>query len=402
MKKMMQNIKKESDITIDLNSYIAEKRNQINDWLDNRVKTNSSVIYSSVDIRNSGFKSAAVDTNLFPAGFNNLSKASIELASKYFREFIDKKSTSSKKIAVYVESFSRNIRYWESLNSLLMIISEANYEVKIITFNEELKKDMNDIDSTIKIHLAKKCGGNLLVEGDWMPDVVILNNDIMENAPDQLLNVNNIVLPNIKYGWYNRKKSNHFEHYNEIAEDFSKDFDIDPWLISTFFTKSNKVNFKNEEGLDDLAHKIDSLLLKIRRKYDEYAISDTPTVFVKANSGTFGRGVISVNSGDQILHLNKKRRANLNNIRSGIINSEVIIQEGINTIEKFKQYPAENITYSMNSKVIGKFIRYNTEKGISNNLNSKGMFFNESNEEVTETENLISRIANIAASHELL
>jgi len=27
--------------------------------------------YSSVDLRNSGFKLALVDTNLFPAGFNN-------------------------------------------------------------------------------------------------------------------------------------------------------------------------------------------------------------------------------------------------------------------------------------------------------------------------------------------
>src|SRR5215212_8886673 len=38
-----------------------------NHWLEHDVP-----FYASVDLRNSGFKLAPVDTNLFPGGFNNL------------------------------------------------------------------------------------------------------------------------------------------------------------------------------------------------------------------------------------------------------------------------------------------------------------------------------------------
>ncbi|MBI3616766.1 MAG: glutamate--cysteine ligase [Candidatus Omnitrophica bacterium] len=38
-------------------------------WLDSHERSKELPLYSSVDIRDSGFKLAVVDTNLFPAGF---------------------------------------------------------------------------------------------------------------------------------------------------------------------------------------------------------------------------------------------------------------------------------------------------------------------------------------------
>ncbi|RXM06277.1 hypothetical protein EO238_29295, partial [Citrobacter sp. AAK_AS5] len=45
--------------------------------------------YSSVDIRNAGFKLAPVDTNLFPGGWNNLTDEMLPLAVQAAMAAID-------------------------------------------------------------------------------------------------------------------------------------------------------------------------------------------------------------------------------------------------------------------------------------------------------------------------
>src|SRR6266566_2179445 len=47
----------------------------IEQWFRSRFRERPAPFYCSVDLRNSGFKLAPVDTNLFPAGFNNLNPA---------------------------------------------------------------------------------------------------------------------------------------------------------------------------------------------------------------------------------------------------------------------------------------------------------------------------------------
>ncbi len=44
----------------------------IENWLQDKWQKHATPFYSSVDLRNSGFNLALVDTNLCPGGFNNL------------------------------------------------------------------------------------------------------------------------------------------------------------------------------------------------------------------------------------------------------------------------------------------------------------------------------------------
>ena len=44
-------------------------------WLRGQWQEHTPPFYGSVDLRNSGFKLAPVDMNLFPGGFNNLNSA---------------------------------------------------------------------------------------------------------------------------------------------------------------------------------------------------------------------------------------------------------------------------------------------------------------------------------------
>ena len=52
----------------------------IEHWLRAQWQEHTPPFYSSVDLRNSGFKIAPVDTNLYPGGFNNLSREMLPLA----------------------------------------------------------------------------------------------------------------------------------------------------------------------------------------------------------------------------------------------------------------------------------------------------------------------------------
>src|SRR5690606_29091281 len=53
-----------------LEKKIIDEQIKIETWFRQAFQDKPTIITSSVDIRNAGFKIAPVDTNLFPAGFN--------------------------------------------------------------------------------------------------------------------------------------------------------------------------------------------------------------------------------------------------------------------------------------------------------------------------------------------
>ena len=67
-------------------------------------------IYTSVDLRNAGYKLAPVDTNIYPAGFNNLCTIYNEECVISFKNYIDKDYGDVKKILLITEALSKNIK----------------------------------------------------------------------------------------------------------------------------------------------------------------------------------------------------------------------------------------------------------------------------------------------------
>ena len=53
---------------------ILDSMTDIEHWFRQNWQEHTPPFYGSVDLRNSGFKLAPVDMNLFPGGFNNLSE----------------------------------------------------------------------------------------------------------------------------------------------------------------------------------------------------------------------------------------------------------------------------------------------------------------------------------------
>ena len=56
----------------ELEARILDSMPAIERWFRLEWMEHTPPFYSSVDVRNAGFKLAPVDTNLFPGGFNNL------------------------------------------------------------------------------------------------------------------------------------------------------------------------------------------------------------------------------------------------------------------------------------------------------------------------------------------
>ncbi|MGE0754115.1 MAG: glutamate--cysteine ligase, partial [Alphaproteobacteria bacterium] len=159
------------------------------------------------------------------------------------------------------------------------------------------------------------------------------------------------------------------------AESFGSAFSIDPWLISAGFHACGMVDFKQREGLECLAESVEELLACARKKYKHYGIDQEPYVYIKADSGTYGMGVMTVNSARDVLEMNKKERNKMHVIKEGTQVHEVIIQEGIPTIDRVDGKPAEPMIYLVGGCPTGGMFRVNGARDPLNNLNAKGMEF---------------------------
>src|SRR5271156_4605018 len=112
---------------------IHGKREQIHQWLLSHEKLYTP-FYTSVDIRDAGFKIAVVDTNLFPAGFNNLCEHGLADAEAIIKKAILTRVPDAANILIVAEEHTRNTWYLENLRILQEIITKAGFNAKIATF----------------------------------------------------------------------------------------------------------------------------------------------------------------------------------------------------------------------------------------------------------------------------
>ena len=343
---------------------IINNYQKIEGWFRNQWLKYPPPFYSSIDIRNSGFKIAPIDTNLFPAGFNNLKKDFESLYITAVKHSLDSLKTNVDKILIIPEDHTRNIHYLKSLEYLASLIEKAGYEVLVS------KPDLNGNDNYKKIN-------SLLQYDSFIPDAILLNNDLSEGIPDYLNDVKQIILPSKNIGWTKRSKSEHFDFYSDVARYFSKLINIDPWLINPEFRNCGEINFKTKQGEDCLIYNAEKLFSIINSKYNEYGINEKPFIIIKADSGTYGMGVISIDSIDQIKNLNRKQRNKMTSTKGNVLLNKVILQEGVYSFEETKSSKnvAEPVIYSFSNFLVGGFYRTHQDKANNENLNSPGMMF---------------------------
>lgn len=362
----------------DLEQQLISLAPQIERWFRLEWQEHTPPFYGSVDLRNAAYKLAPVDTNLFPGGFNNLSEDMLPLAVQAATSAIEKYCPDAKNLLLIPENHTRNMFYLQNVLRLASILRQTGLTVRFGSLNPEVTEPTTltlPDGRTLTAEPLKRSGKRIGLEG-FDPCAILLNNDLSAGLPEVLRGLHEqVLLPPLHAGWAVRRKSTHFAAYNDVAKKFGKAFDLDPWLINPYFAKATNINFQEHQGEEALAAHADSLLKQIRLKYKEYGIEDQPFVIVKADAGTYGMGIMSIKDPAELIGLNRKQRNKMAVIKEGMEVTDVLLQEGVRTIERIEDHTAEPVVYMLDRFVIGGFYRYNTERGNDENLNSPGMSF---------------------------
>ena len=362
---------------LDLERRFLDSMPTIEHWFRTQWLEHTVPFYASVDLRNSGFKLAPVDTNLFPGGFNNLNPDFLPLCVMAMQSAVEKICPEARGILLIPENHTRNLFYLQNVAQLVTILKQAGMNVRVGSLLPEITDpkvfDLPNGNTLMLEPLMRR--KNRLGLAEFDPCVVLLNNDLSGGVPDILKNLEQGVFPPLSAGWYARRKSQHFTAYDRVAGQLGELLDIDQWLINPYFATCNQVNFHERLGEECLAAQVDALLQKIRVKYAEYGVRQAPFVIVKADAGTYGMGIMTVKDAAEIKGMNRKQRNKMAVVKEGLQVHDVLIQEGVYTFEEVNDAVAEPVIYMIDHYVVGGFYRVHTERRVDENLNAPGMFF---------------------------
>ncbi len=393
----------------ELVNFISKNWNSLNIYIDRQQENIPVPLYASIDIRESKDKFAPVDHNIYPAGFNNICITDLTESSFNFKQAIEKYVPKAKNIGIIPESHTKNLFYLDNIAMLSKAIRDAGFNVHIISFDKSLFPDGNSIrllsQSKFELNIYPvEIKENKIISPELNKefDLAILNNDQsqpMEIDWDKLITP---VLPTPKIGWFKRNKIKHFELYANVIENFAKEFSINPQLLQAYFKSTDGIDFSTKDGLEKLAAEVDAVIREI---------GPNKKVFIKAGQGTYGMGIQVVSSGAEVLAMNRKKRNKMDIGKNRKKFTSVIIQEGVDTILKYDDAPAEVTIYLVDGDSIGGFMRVNGQKDTISNLNSKGMVFrkfciseirqDQDHKAKEATYSIIARLANLAAGLEI-
>ncbi|GAB1383104.1 glutamate--cysteine ligase [Burkholderiales bacterium] len=335
-------------------------------------------LYCAVDIRNAGFKLAPVDTNLYPDGWHNLSPDTLPLAVQAAQAAIEKICPEARNLLIVPENGKHSSFYLASLQRLQEVFRMAGLNVRLGSIDPALKRSTSlalPDGEKLTLEPAQRTRFRLGLK-HFDPCTILLNNDLSAGAPGILEDLpEQYLLPPLQAGWSVRRKSRHFQCYDEVSKRFGKLLGVDPWLINPLFATCGEIDLHAPDGGECLRTHVDALLTKVRRKYKEYGIADKPFVVVKADQGTRGMGIMTVRDVKDLAALQQPARKADKGAAPDIPRGEVIIQEGVLTNERVHDAVAEPVVYMIDRYVVGGFYRIHAERGVDENLNAPGARF---------------------------
>src|SRR3990167_3151618 len=174
-----------------LEQHLLRQCQQIEAWFATEWQKTPPPVYGSVDLRNAGFKLAPIDMNLFPSGFNNLNPNFLSFAVTAAKKNILKMLPTAKRILIIPENHTRNLFYWENIKTLQIILENAGFQVRLGTLLTDIQMPL-----TITLQSGEKITVDALLRkedklqlADFLPDAILLNNDLADGIPDILQNL---------------------------------------------------------------------------------------------------------------------------------------------------------------------------------------------------------------------
>jgi glutamate--cysteine ligase len=358
-----------------LHQNFCDKHTKLSDWFCQKTKNLSYPIYSSYDIRDAGFKISNVDANIYPAGFNNICPADRENSISLMGNYIDKHYGSSvSNIMLVTEEHTGNPFYWENVLTIEQLLKSAGKKV-LLAIPRVMDGPLTVQSATGKSIEVHSAFADSAAVKEFGPQLIISNNDFSqayeEWAQGQAVPIN----PPRELGWYQRKKSNYFQHFNRLADEFAGLVGIDPFILNVQTEVFEQFDITDDQSRQKLADRVDAMIENLRAQYRQRHIDQEPFVFVKNNAGTYGLAVIRVSSGAEVKEWNYKSRKKMKAAKGGRDVEEVIIQEGIPTRVQAEGATAEPVIYMIGSELAGGFLRTHLEKDSTDSLNSPGAVY---------------------------
>ena len=363
---------------LELERRFLDNASEIEQWMRVQWQDHLPPFYGSTDLRNSGFKLAPVDMNLFPGGFNNLNDVFMPLCVQAAQAAIERICPDARKLLLIPENHTRNQFYLQNVAKLVSVLRLTGLQVRLGTLLPDITEPTTialDNGASLTLEPLVRREGRVGLAG-FEPCAILLNNDLSAGVPPILSGLGDQwVIPPLHAGWHARRKSVHAAAYDRVAREFADVIGIDSWHINPEFRVCGQIDFQERTGEERLAAQVDQLLTRIRDKYREYGVTETPFVVVKADAGTYGMGVMTVKDASEVVGLNRRQRNKMAVVKEGLQVHEVIIQEGVHTFETVEGAVAEPVVYMMDHYVVGGFYRVHTERGRDENLNAPGMHF---------------------------
>ena len=195
---------------LDLERRFLNEQPAIERWFRGQWLEHTIPFYTSVDLRNSGFKLAPVDTNLFPGGFNNLNPDFWPLCVQATQSAIEKICPDARGVLLIPENHTRNQFYLQNVAQLTQILRHAGLKVRIGSLLPEITQPTTlqlPNGGSLTLEPIQRKGNRLGMADGFDPCVVLLNNDLSAGVPDILKNLEQNVMPPLEAGWQTRRKS---------------------------------------------------------------------------------------------------------------------------------------------------------------------------------------------------
>lgn len=364
-----------SNVQSYLHDQICLNYGDLQKWFRELTSQLAYPIYSSYDIRDSGYKITNVDANIYPAGFNNICPTDKETSIDLFKKYIQVHyKFSVKKILMITEEHTKNAYYLENVGTIADLLTQAGFEIRL-AFPKNLPEILT-LESVTgrKLNFGSGYQNSTWVK-DFKPDLIISNNDFSLSLEDWASELTTPMNPPRELGWYQRKKSNYFKNYNSLVNEFAKTIKADPFLLRVETEEFSEFDINSDTSRDLLSDQVEDFLKNLKKKYSEEKISQEPFCFVKNNSGTYGLGVIKVNSAREIKEWTYNARKKMKAAKGGKDIEQVIIQEGIPSIVTSDQASAEPVIYMIGCELAGGFLRTHAEKSSTESLNTPGAVY---------------------------
>lgn len=335
-------------------------------------------VYLSTDLRDAGYKTVNVDTNAFPAGFNNLCPGDRGHTATALKRYFATHHPGLNRLLLLPENHTRNPFYLHNVYHLSKILEHAGIDHELGSADPEVVYAVQGTatpDGHLLQYQQVACTENGLVAGGKSVDLVLSNNDLTTGLPTPLTDCNTPTIPSPVLGWDTRTKTKHFRLYNHLAKAAADIAGLEPWRFTVETEAVGPVDFKKREGLEELAGVVDTMLENLRERNEQAGLESEAKVFIKDAAGTYGMGIFVAGDGDDVRTMNNRARQKMDKGKYGHKVRDVIVQEGVETTQQVEGSSAETVAYLVGTEPTGAFMRLHEKRDTLQNLNQPGMRF---------------------------